>query len=121
MDKVYRFHKISSVLFLCILLIEILISKTSGFIRHTIGDYVVVILLYYLVKSVCNIKAIKLGIYILAFAYLVECLQLINFVNLIGLTQNKTANIIIGNTFSIGDLVAYTLGIITVLFIENKD
>ncbi|WP_420235697.1 DUF2809 domain-containing protein [Tenacibaculum aiptasiae] len=61
-----------------------------------------------------------MAIAVLLISYTIEILQYFNFVKLIGLGNSKTANIIIGNTFSIGDLIAYTLGVITVYSIEKK-
>lgn len=103
-----------------LLLIEIGIAKfiKTGFIRHTFGDFLVVILLFYIIKAFFNISNLKIGIGVLLFSYLIETLQATNFLKIIGLQHNKLANIIIGNTFSIQDLVAYTLGIISILFIE---
>lgn len=117
---VMRLHIKSLIISLLLFITELLIAQTSGFIRHTFGDYLVVILLYYLLKSFFNLPPKTIAIAVLLFSYTVETLQYFNFVKLIGLDNSKIANIIIGNTFSIGDLIAYTLGIITVLIIENK-
>ena len=115
-----RLHIKSLIIFLLLFITELLIAQTSGFIRYTFGDYLVVILLYYLLKTFFNFPPKAIAIAVLLFSYIVETLQYFNFVNLIGLGNSKTANIIIGNTFSIGDLIAYTLGIITVYCIEKK-
>ncbi|MCF2873340.1 MULTISPECIES: DUF2809 domain-containing protein [unclassified Tenacibaculum] len=115
-----RLHIKSLIIFLLLFITELLIAQTSGFIRYTFGDYLVVILLYYLLKTFFNFPPKTIAIAVLLFSYIVETLQYFNFVNLIGLGNSKTANIIIGNTFSIGDLIAYTLGIITVYCIEKK-
>lgn len=105
--------------FLLLLFTEIIIAQTTGFIRHTFGDFLVVILLYFLVQSFFKIKPKVLGLAVLLFAYGVELLQSFNFITKIGLQHSKIANIIIGNTFSFGDLIAYTLGVITVVCIET--
>ncbi len=98
---------------------ELIIAQTSGFIRHTLGDFLVVILLFYLVKAFSNFSNITIGIGVLLFSFLVEFLQLTSFLECIGMQNNKLATIIFGATFSIGDLIAYTLGIATVLYLEK--
>ncbi|WP_299160841.1 DUF2809 domain-containing protein [uncultured Tenacibaculum sp.] len=115
-----KIHSKNLKIFFAIFLIEILITQTSGFARHTFGDFLVVIMLYYLVKSFFNFSVKSTAISILLFSYTVEFLQYVNLVNHLGLSNFKLANIIISNTFSIGDLIAYTMGIITVLILENR-
>jgi len=102
--------------------IEVIIAffLKDGFVRHTVGDFLVVILLYCLFKSFLKTHTLNLAILTLGIAYLIEFLQLTAFLNYLGLKQNKWANLVFGNTFSIQDLVAYTLGIVVVLFIEIR-
>jgi hypothetical protein len=112
-----KYFLISLLLFLS----EIIIAKyTTGFIRHTIGDYLVVILLYTLIKSFVQLSNLKTGIIVLLIAYLVEFLQLTNLQNFYPDKYTNTLKLVLGTSFSIGDLVAYTLGIITTLLIEYK-
>lgn len=111
------------------LIITILLFKTevliaiflkTGFIRHTFGDYLVVILLYCFVRSFLNINPIKLAIAVLVFAFTVEFLQWANLLKMLNLQNNHVAKLILGSTFQISDLTAYTLGVITVLWVETK-
>ena len=104
-----------------LLLSEILIAKyATGFIRHTFGDYLCVILLYAFIKSFTKSSNLKTAIIVLSIAYLIEFLQLTNLQYLYPDKYIKTLQLILGTSFSIGDLIAYTLGIITTLLIENK-
>ena len=121
MDK-NRFHFDVKSFIICIILflVELAIAKTSGFIRHTFGDFLVVILLYYFVKSFINTEPKKIAIGVLCFSFLVEILQYFKIVEILGVQDNKLMRIVIGSTFSFGDLIAYMLGIITVYFIEVK-
>ncbi|CAM1341990.1 ribosomal maturation YjgA family protein [Tenacibaculum aestuarii] len=114
--KFYQKHFLT---FIFLLLLEIIIAQTSGFIRHTFGDFLVVILLFYLVKAFFNFSNKTIGIIVLIFAYAVEFLQLTPLLEFLGLENNRLAVIIFGATFSFVDLVAYTLGIITVLLLEK--
>ncbi len=102
--------------------IEVLIAAflTHGFIRHTFGDFLVVILIYYFFKSFFKINSITLAISILIFAFIIEFLQLVNILEILNLQNNHLIKIILGSSFQVSDLVAYTLGIITVLLIEFK-
>jgi hypothetical protein len=102
--------------------IEVLIAAflTHGFIRHTFGDFLVVILIYYFFKGLFKINSITLAISILIFAFIIEFLQLANILEILNLQNNHLIKIILGSSFQVSDLVAYTLGIITVLLIEFK-
>src|SRR5690606_24752028 len=91
----------------------------DNIIRPYIGDVLVVILLYYLVKSFFDLAHVKTAIAVLLFAYCIETLQYFNIVGLLGLSHSKIANIIIGTHFSWIDILAYTLGIIIILVVEN--
>lgn len=104
-----------------LLLIEIAIARwvNDSFVRPYLGDYLVVILIYATLMA-CTKLPIRTGlIATLLFAYAVESAQYFNVVGLLGLENIKVARIIIGTSFSWMDMVCYTLGIITVWFIER--
>ncbi|MEE3999569.1 DUF2809 domain-containing protein [Tenacibaculum sp. FZY0031] len=114
-----RFNRKHFLTFIFLLLLEIIIAQSSGFIRHTFGDFLVVILLFYLVKAFFYLSNKTVAVSVLIFAYIVEFLQLTPLLEFLGLENNRLAVIVFGATFSIGDLVAYTLGIVTVLLLEK--
>ena len=62
-----------------------------------------------------------MAIVTLVLSYTVEFLQRTTFLQLLNLDQNKWANLIFGNSFSIQDLVAYTLGVITVFYLDTRN
>ena len=108
-------------IFIILFLSEIFIAKyTTGFIRHTFGDYLCVILIYTFIKSFVKISDLKTASIVLLIAYTVEFLQLTNLQNFYPNEYANTLKLVLGNSFSIGDLLAYTLGIITTLIIEYK-
>ena len=109
---------ITMLLFLSEVLIAIFFK--SGFIRHTFGDFLVVILIYGFIKSFIKINSYKLAFTVLTFVFCIEFLQLINILDALNLQNNHLAKLILGNTFQISDLLAYMLGIISVLIIEFK-
>lgn len=89
-------------------------------IRPHIGDLLVVILIYCFVRSFLNISVWIAAIGVLLFSYVVEVLQYINVVKLLGVDHSRFARIIIGTTFNWLDILAYTVGILVVLFIEKR-
>ena len=116
------FNKTYFLLFTGLFLIEFAIAYflKDGFIRHTFGDFLVVIMLYCLFRSFLNIKPKPTALLVLIIAFVIEFLQLTNFLEILGLENNIYAKIILGSTFQITDLIAYSLGVLTVLIIENK-
>ncbi len=115
-----KFNKIYFIIALALLVIETLIAiyLKFGFIRHTFGDYLVVILLYCFIKSFIKTTPLIAAIPVLIFSYIIELLQLVNILGMLNLNNNYLLKLILGSTFQISDLVAYTLGILTVLIIE---
>jgi hypothetical protein len=118
----FQFNPIYFVFAILLFTIEavIAINLKSGFIRHTFGDYLCVILLYCFFKSFIPGKHVIMAYAVLAIAFCIEFLQLTNYLELFNLQNNDTAKIILGSTFEKTDLVAYTLGIVSVLIIEKK-
>jgi len=103
-------------LFLVELAITFIIK--NGFIRYTFGDYLVVILLYAIIRG-CSSLSVRASAFVVLFiAYGIELLQLTSFLTYFNLQDSFTASLIFGNTFHFSDLLAYTFGVITVLFVE---
>lgn len=102
-------------------IVEVLIALyvKDAIIRPYVGDFLVVILLYCMVRSVFDAPVVKVAIGVLSFAYLIEWLQFMNIIRWLGLQDNRTANIIIGNRFEWIDMLAYTLGVICVVLVER--
>lgn len=115
------FNKTYFIAFIVLFLIEAAIAYylKTGFIRHTFGDFLVVILLYCFFKSFIKGQPLATGITTLGIAFIIEFLQLTNFLEILGLKNNIWANLVFGNSFSIQDLVAYTLGIVVTLLFEK--
>ncbi len=105
-----------------ILLIEICIALflTEGFIRHTFGDFLVVILIYCSIRAFIETNPLYIAIGVLVFAFIVEFSQLYNLLDYLHLRDNTLATIILGSTFHFSDLIAYTLGTIIILAIDLK-
>lgn len=116
-----KFNKRYFLITILLFLIEVLIAAyvNDAIIRPYVGDYLVVVLLYCFVKSFFNLPIVPLAIGVLLFAYTIETLQYFNLVDNLGLSHSKLAVIVIGSSFEWIDLIAYTLGIATVIAIEK--
>ena len=94
--------------------IEILIGLFGqGWVRIYLGDVLVVILLYTIVRTIIPNKKMPWFIIpsaILVFAFIVEFLQLWGICDRFGIT-NELLRIIIGTGFSTVDLICYLIGI----------
>lgn len=102
------FYIVSTII---IFLIEVIIALFGkGFIRESLGDILVVILIYMFTRIFVPNKIKYLALFIFIFSILVELLQLINIVEILGLSNNKFLSTIIGTTFDIKDIISYGVG-----------
>ncbi|WP_412984205.1 DUF2809 domain-containing protein [Pontimicrobium sp. IMCC45349] len=122
MVKSLTYNKTYFVLFILLLIIEALIAYflKSGFIRHTFGDYLVVILLYCFIKSFVKAKTFTVATFVLIIAYVIEVLQYFNLLAYLNLENSTIAKLILGSTYHFEDIIAYTLGVLTILLIEKE-
>jgi hypothetical protein len=120
--RVSGFRKQYIGLALLLLLAEIVIATfvNDSFIRPFGGDFLVVILLYCLLRGFTRLPIRTCALSVLLFSYLMELLQYIHIIEMLGLGQYGLAQLIIGTTFSWEDIWAYTLGILFVIGIEIK-
>ena len=117
----FKFQLRYFISFLTLFVIEVLIALFAhdAFVRPYVGDGLVVILLYCLVKSFFKVRVLPTAISVLIFSYTVEVLQYFKLVELLGLQKYSLARILIGTTFQWGDLMAYTVGVGVVLLVER--
>lgn len=100
---------------------EVLIAlyMHDAIIRPFGGDFLVVILIYCTIKAFFNTPVLPTSIVVLLFAYLVEISQYFHLVNVLGLGRSSLAKALLGTSFSLTDLLMYSLGIITVVMAEH--
>ncbi|WP_298534970.1 DUF2809 domain-containing protein [uncultured Algibacter sp.] len=117
-----RFSSTYFIIALLFFIIEALVAifLKTGFIRHTFGDFLCVILLYCFFKSFIKGHHFTIAKSVLAIAFTIEFLQLTNYLEFFNLQNNHLAKLVLGSTFEFSDLVAYTLGIITTIALEFK-
>ncbi|MBO9681251.1 MAG: DUF2809 domain-containing protein [Flavisolibacter sp.] len=93
----------------------------DGFIRPYFGDYLVVMLIYCAVKTFVKASPLKVAAGVLIFSYVIEVLQYLHIVDRLGLSGNVVAKTVIGYGFEWWDILAYTLGVITLLILERQN
>jgi Protein of unknown function (DUF2809) len=116
-----RFHSGYFIATIIFLLIELFIALyvRDGFVRPYGGDYLVVILMYCFIRAFSRISVVKAALIVLGLAYAVELSQYFGLVERLGWSANVWARTILGYGFSFWDMLAYTLGVATVLVVEG--
>lgn len=111
-----------ALLAIALFIIEILIAiyVHDSFVRPFVGDYLVVFLVYCFVRAFFNMHYLKAAVAVLLFSYLIETLQYFQFVQRMGLAKYKILAIVMGTSFEWFDILAYTLGFITIILIEYR-
>lgn len=101
---------------------EVLIAMfvNDSFIRPFFGDYLVVFLMYCFAFTFWNTHFLKVATAVLLFSYLIETLQYFHFVHYMGWQKHKIIAIVLGTDFSWYDMIAYTLGFLTIVFLEHR-
>ena len=118
---IFQFNHNYSILTVLLFLTEVFIALyvKDSFIRPYFGDFLVVILLYCFLKSFIKVSVFVATSVVLLFSFAIETAQYFNIIEKLGIQDVTFARVIIGNSFSWMDLVAYSLGIVTVLVIEK--
>ncbi len=115
------FNKNYFLLFIILLVVEVIIAiyVRDQFVRPYAGDFLAVILLYVFQRGFLNISVYLAAATSLLFAYFLEILQFFSIIKRFGLQEYKILTILIGNHFEWSDMIAYTLGIFTVIAAEE--
>lgn len=112
MIKIMRRRLIYLFLTLTLIFIEVLIALFvhDSFIRPYVGDVLIVIVLYCLVRIFIpkHFYWLPLAVFIVACA--VEVLQLLRLTEVLGIADNRFLSILIGSTFDIKDIACYAVG-----------
>lgn len=104
----WRYGSLFAGMFLVELVIALFVR--DAFIRPFVGDALVVVLLYLFFRSFLVCDKAKLVTGVLIFAWAVEMGQYFDLVGILGLQENRVARVVIGSTFDVMDLLAYTVG-----------
>ncbi|MBD1856729.1 DUF2809 domain-containing protein [Leptolyngbya sp. FACHB-1624] len=117
-----RFNQSSFTLFAILFAIVVMIALffRDDWIRPLLGDVLIVMVIAYFVHAFVAVPLRKIAIGTLIFAYLIEFLQFLNLIDILGWRNSELAHLTIGSTFDWRDLIAYTLGIAIVLLTTNR-
>ncbi|MCX2839455.1 DUF2809 domain-containing protein [Salinimicrobium sp. MT39] len=96
----------------------------AAFINDTIirpygGDFLVVIFLYFLLKSFFNIPVKNAIFGVLFFAFAVEASQYFRLISLLNRQDNRIASMVLGNHFEWLDIVIYILAALCIYSAEK--
>ncbi|MGL5067218.1 MAG: DUF2809 domain-containing protein [Sarcina sp.] len=110
-----------SILCIITLLIEVFIAffVRDNFIRPYIGDLLVVVVIYFFIRSFTKKKIKFLPIYIFIFAIFTELMQYINILGILGLEDNKFMSILVGSVFDFKDILCYLIGCVLIIIWEQ--
>ena len=109
----FKFNLKYLLLSILIFLVEVLIAtvlKDQFFIRAYLGDVIVVMLLYTLVKSFFITNDTKLILGIFAFSCLIEFAQFFKIADKLGFPEGSLMYVVVGNSFSWIDILCYGVG-----------
>jgi len=117
-----HFNKKFFLLTLFLFVVELYIGffVQDNFIRPYGGDFVVVILIYAGCRTFLKEKKSIIAIGVLLFAYGVEIAQYFNIVEWLNLSKYRSAEVMIGTSFSWEDMLAYTLGVGLIYYLDHK-
>ena len=117
-----RFRFSYFLLSLVILGVEIFIAArmNDAVIRPYGGDFLAVILLYCMIRTILDTPILPTALAVLLFAYLIETLQYFRLADRLGLKAHSISRILLGDYFTWTDIVSYTLGIALVIILERS-
>ena len=115
-------RRLMYVLMLIVLLgveVGIALFVHDDFVRPYIGDVLVTVLLCCLCRVALPEGVPALPLYVFVFAALVEAVQYVDIVKLLGWEDNAFLSTIIGRTFSWVDILCYGVGCLVFWMIER--
>ena len=114
------FNKTYFSLTIVLFVIEILIALflNDSFIRPTMGDVLVVFLIYCFLKTIFDLPFWIIALITLVFSVSIETLQYFHIIERLGLENNRLARLIIGTTFTWYDIASYCIGVAILVFVE---
>ena len=117
----FRFSWKYFIVGLGLLSVEVLIALYvhDDFIRPYVGDVLIMFLMYSMIKAFVGYPTKKLPYYLFGFAVVIECLQLFNLSEVLGVQDNIWFTTILGSVFDIRDIVCYFIGMVFLLAYEQ--
>ena len=103
--------------------VEVLIATRLAhwhFVRSSLGDFLVVFLLYFPALVLRPFPPRNLAAAVFAFSVLVEVAQALRLADALGFERGSVGYIVLGATFSFSDIVMYGLGCLTCVFVDRR-
>jgi Protein of unknown function (DUF2809) len=119
----FRFRPAYAIAALALFALELTIAtrwRHVPFVRADLGDYLVVILLFTMVKAVWNLSPRRLAFGIFVFACGVEGVQALALADRLGLARGSWPSIVIGTHFAWSDLAMYLAGCLTAWLLGSR-
>jgi hypothetical protein len=108
-----RFRPQYLIIAIVLFVVEVVIARgyiPGAFVRNSVGDVLVIALLYFFLRGVSKATpAVALAVG-LAAGLAAEVLQYLHLADLLGLKNGSLLSIVLGNTFSYLDLLMYYIG-----------
>ncbi|MBN1609711.1 MAG: DUF2809 domain-containing protein [Polyangiaceae bacterium] len=102
---------------------EVLIAMRLAhvpFVRGSLGDVLVVVLLYCLVLCIRDVDRLRLAAAVFLFACAVELAQYFELARLLRLRPGSVASIVLGSAFEWTDILCYFVGCVGVLVLDRS-
>lgn len=89
------------------------------FIRGSMSDYLVVILIYFGIRTCYLAKPWHLATGVFLFATMIEVGQYYHLADRLGAAHRGLARLLLGNVFSLQDILMYLLGSVSALLLDT--
>lgn len=93
----------------------------NNFIRSSVGDFLVVFLIYCWIRTFFKFSVVNSAIVVLLYANLTEISQYFGLIYKLNWEHSFLAKIVLGKSFSWGDILIYTIAFGFILLAENKN
>lgn len=119
MSRLRKIYLSIAFLLFCAVVI-IAFTLQAGLLRTWGGDLLVVMLIYFFFRAFLRSQPWKIAIGTLVFAFVIEISQYFRLIYRLGMEDDLVARLILGNTFQWSDFLAYTLGVLLALLIDEQ-
>lgn len=103
--------------------VEVAIARgyiPGAFVRNSVGDVLVIPLLYFFLRGVTKSTSSVALVVGLAAGLTAEVLQYLHLADLLGLKKGSLPYIVLGNTFSWSDLLMYSIGGVLAAWLDMR-
>lgn len=118
--NLFKLHWGFTIATILLFILEVLIAMhVRGFIRNSVGDVLVVILIYCFFRSFYSGLRQWLPVYVFLFAVLIEVGQAFHITEWLSLAPGSPLGIAVGSSFDWADIACYAMGAIICFLFET--